>query len=279
MPRFSNKVAIITGSSNGIGRATAIILAKDGAKVTITGRNAERLEETRQQLLAAGISADNINAVVADITSSDGRNQLINSTIQKFGQLDILINNAGAGFNDPTGVTGIRQSIELFDKTINVNLKSVIELTQLARPYLEKTQGDIVNVSSIASGPQAHASFSYYSMAKAALDQFSRNAAIELIEHGIRVNCVNPGAVDTGFMGAMDIPDAAKNKVYDFMLADKHSLPVRKMGKPEDIGHLIAFLADKTVSSYIIGQTITADGGTTLINAMNSHDFVEMLLK
>ncbi|CAI5437934.1 unnamed protein product [Caenorhabditis angaria] len=275
MPRFSNKVAIITGSSNGIGRATAIILAKDGAKVTITGRNAERLEETKQQLLAAGVSADNINSVVADVTTSAGQNQIINSTIQKFGQLDILINNAGAAFNDPTGVTGIRQNIELFDKTININLKSVIKLTQLARPYLEKTQGDIRYRNLNFSTPPSPTT----PIAKAALGQFSRNAAIELIEHGIRVNCVNPGSVDTGFMGAMDIPDAAKNKVYDFMMTDKHSLPVRKIGKPEDIGHLIAFLADKTVSSYIIGQTITADGGTTLINAMNSHDFFEMLQK
>ena len=98
MSRFSGKTVIITGSSNGIGRSAALIFAKDGAQVTITGRHAERLEETRQQLLKAGVPAGNINSVVADVTESSGQDQIINSTLAKFGKIDILVRVYSSGF-------------------------------------------------------------------------------------------------------------------------------------------------------------------------------------
>ncbi|CAI5437937.1 unnamed protein product [Caenorhabditis angaria] len=277
MARFSNKVAIITGSSNGIGRATAIILAKDGAKVTITGRNAERLEETKQQIIAAGIGSENINVIVGDITTTEIQDKIINSTIEKFGKINILVNNAGAPFMDSVGTLGFSQDISIYDSTFELNLRSIVILTQKARPYLEATKGEIINVSSITSGPQAHSGIPFYSMSKAALDQFTRNIAIELIPFGVRVNCVNPGLVVTGFPQAMGTPLEASKTIYDFMGSNRDCIPIGKTADPSDIGNIIAFLADRSQSFYIVGQTIQADGGTTLIMAMNTHNLMELL--
>ncbi|CAI5437935.1 unnamed protein product [Caenorhabditis angaria] len=277
MSRFTNKVAIITGSSNGIGRATAIILAKDGAKVTITGRNAERLEETKQELLGAGISADNINSVAVDVTTSAGQDQLINSTIQKFGKLDILVNNAGTGVADPSGTTGISQNISIYDKTFELNVRSVIELTQKAKPHLIESKGEIVNVSSIGSGPQSHPDLPFYSMSKAAIDQFTRNIAIELAKKDVRVNSVNPGLVQTGIMQAMGAPTQISDKLYEYLGSNRDCIPIGRHGYPEDIANIIAFLADREASFYIVGQTIKADGGSTLVMAMNTHNLTDLL--
>ncbi|CAI5437936.1 unnamed protein product [Caenorhabditis angaria] len=277
MPRFSNKVAIITGSSNGIGRATAIILAKDGAKVTITGRNAERLEETKQQIIEAGIDSKNINSIVGDLTSIEIQDKLINTTIQKFGQIDILINNAGAAIIDPTGSTGIDQNVSIYDKTFELNVRSIIELTQKAKAHLIASKGEIISVSSIASGPEAHSQFPYYSMSKAALDQFTRNIAIELVKSGVRVNCVNPGLVKTGIIQATGAPTEVSDKLYEFLGSNPDCVPIGRVGQPEDIANLIAFLADRSASFYIIGQTIKADGGSSLMLAMNTHNLTDFL--
>ncbi|KAF1749884.1 hypothetical protein GCK72_016429 [Caenorhabditis remanei] len=275
MSRFSGKTVIITGSSNGIGRSAALIFAKDGAQVTITGRHAERLEETRQQLLKAGVPAGNINVVVADVTESSGQDQIINTTLSKFGKIDILVNNAGANLADGTSNTD--QPVSLYEKTFKVNFQAVIELTQKTKEHLIKTKGEIVNVSSIVAGPQAHPGYPYYACAKAALDQYTRCTAIDLIQYGVRVNSVSPGVVATGFMNAMGLPDAASQKLYDFMGSKKECVPVGYSGRPEEIANVIVFLADRNLSSYIIGQSIVADGGSTLVMGMQAHDLMGIL--
>lgn len=149
------------GSSNGIGRAAAVLFAKEGAKVTITGRNAHRLEETRQQILAAGVAEENVNVVVADVTTTAGQDELISTTLTKFGKVDILVNNAGAAIPDSEGKTGTAQSIENYDATLKLNLRSVVELTKKLVPQLTETKGDIVNISSIASGPRSVSHFTF----------------------------------------------------------------------------------------------------------------------
>ncbi|CAL2044237.1 unnamed protein product [Caenorhabditis brenneri] len=277
MPRFSGKTVIITGSSNGIGRSAALLFAQDGANVTITGRNADRLEETRQLLLKSGISEKNINSVVADVTTPEGQEQLIKTTLDKFGKIDILVNNAGAAISDSTGVTGTDQSIEVYHKTLQLNLQAVIQMTQKAKPHLVAAKGEIVNVSSIVAGPQAQPEFMYYAIAKAALDQYTRSTAIDLIQHGIRVNSVSPGVVATGFTNAMGMPDQASQKFYNFMASHKECIPAGFSGRPEDIANIILFLADRNLSSYIIGQSIVADGGSTLVMGCQVHDLKAMM--
>lgn len=272
MARFTDKVAIVTGSSNGIGRATAVLLASEGAKVTITGRDSERLEESKRAILKAGVSENNVNSVVADITSSDGQDLLISSTLQKFGKIDILINNAGANIPDANGKTRTEGGIDTFLKMFQLNLQSVVEMTQKIRPHLAKTRGEIVNVSSIAAGPAAQPQGPYYSSAKAALDQYSRSAAIDLIAEGIRINVVQPGFVETGFSTvARGLNDDESSKFYSSMGSQPHCIPVGFCAQPEHIASVIAFLADRKASEYIVGQTITADGGSTLVLGFHAH--------
>ncbi|CAA98264.1 DeHydrogenases, Short chain [Caenorhabditis elegans] len=275
MARFSGKSVIITGSSNGIGRSAAVIFAKEGAQVTITGRNEDRLEETKQQILKAGVPAEKINAVVADVTEASGQDDIINTTLAKFGKIDILVNNAGANLADGTANTD--QPVELYQKTFKLNFQAVIEMTQKTKEHLIKTKGEIVNVSSIVAGPQAHSGYPYYACAKAALDQYTRCTAIDLIQHGVRVNSVSPGAVATGFMGAMGLPETASDKLYSFIGSRKECIPVGHCGKPEEIANIIVFLADRNLSSYIIGQSIVADGGSTLVMGMQTHDLMSVL--
>uniref|UniRef100_A0A1I7UBD3 Oxidoreductase, short chain dehydrogenase/reductase family protein n=1 Tax=Caenorhabditis tropicalis TaxID=1561998 RepID=A0A1I7UBD3_9PELO len=274
MARFTGKVAIVTGSSNGIGRGTAILFAQEGAKVTITGRNAQRLEETKQEILKSGVPEDNVLAVVADLASEKGQDELIDSTIQQFGRLDILVNNAGTAFLDSQGRTGLDQDVSDFDK---INMRSVVTLTQKAKKYLIESKGEIVNVSSVAAGPQAHSDMMYYGMSKAALDQFTRSTAINLIQHGVRVNAVSPGAVATGIGEAMGLPPGAMEKMMSFFESRKECIPCGKIAQPVDIANIIAFLADRKLSSYIIGQSIVADGGSTLVMGTQAHNLMEVI--
>ncbi|CAL2040255.1 unnamed protein product [Caenorhabditis brenneri] len=272
MGRFSGKVAIVTGSSNGIGRATAVLLASEGAKVTITGRDSARLEETRQAILKEGVPEDNVNAIVVDVTSPDGQDLLISSTVSKFGKLDILINNAGANIPDASGKTRSNASIENLQKMFQLNLQSVVEMTQKARPHLAKTRGEIVNISSIGAGPSAQPQSVYYSTAKAALDQYSRCVAIDLISEGIRVNVVQPGLVSTGFStAARGLSADDSEKFYNSMGKKPHCIPAGYCGQPEHLASVIAFLADRKASEYIVGQTIVADGGTSLVLGMHTE--------
>ncbi|CAI2354976.1 unnamed protein product [Caenorhabditis sp. 36 PRJEB53466] len=267
------KVAIVTGSSNGIGRATAVLLASEGAKVTITGRDSGRLQESKEAILKAGVPETNVNVVVADVVSPDGQDLLISSTVAKFGKIDILINNAGANIPDAQGRTGTSSGIDTYQKIFNLNVQSVIELTQKARSYLAKSRGEIVNVSSIAAGPSAQPSAPYYASAKAALDQYSRSAAIDLISEGIRVNVVRPGFVSTGFsIVSRGFNNEQSDSFYNSLGADPHSIPAGFAAQPEHIAKVIAFLADRDSSEYIVGQTIVADGGTTLVSGFHAHN-------
>lgn len=274
--RFEGKVVIVTGSSQGIGRATAVFFAQEGARVTITGRDSKALEETKKAVLEVIGSEDKINVVIADITNSDGCDQLVNSTIEKFGRLDVLVNNAGAAFADENGKGEVEVSIESYQKTFDINVKCIIELIQKCRNHLISAKGEVVNVSSIAGGPHANTNFAYYCMAKSALDSMTRCFAIDLINHGVRVNSVSPGIVATHFLNALGIPDEGVKKCYDYYTKHRDIIPSGGPGKPEEIAQVIGFLADRKMSSYIVGQSIIADGGTSLIMGMNCHDLSDV---
>ncbi|CAO4378326.1 unnamed protein product [Caenorhabditis nigoni] len=277
MSRFSGKVALVTGSSSGIGRATAILFAQDGAKVTITGSNTKRLEETRQDILKSGIPEDHVLAIPADLAKNEDQDKLVNETINKFGQLDILVNNAGTAFPDAQGRIGLDQDVSDLDRTMQINMRSVVTLTQKAREHLIKAKGEIINVSSVAGGQHAMYDWLFYAMAKSALDQFTRSASIGLIAHGVRVNSVSPGIVLTGINEAMGLPEGTFEKMTAFYESKKECIPCGKAAQPIDIANVIAFLADRKLSSYIIGQSIVADGGTSLIMGMQAHDMMSIL--
>lgn len=275
MPRFQDKVVIVTGSSSGIGAATALLFAKEGARVTITGRKQDKLQEVHDSIVAAGVPEDRILTIVGDLTDEGIQKRLINDTVGRWGHLDVLVNNAGANMNG--GKVGFEADDDAYVKTMQVNLRSVIQLVRLARPHLVSSKGEIVNISSIAGLKFASKLAPYYAIAKAGLDQFTRALAIDLIEQGVRVNGVSPGLVKTNFMENSGLNKEQSEKVYDFYCSRRGALPRGSAADPAEIANVIAFLADRAASSFIVGQMIVADGGTSLVVGLATFDFASIL--
>lgn len=180
---FNGKVVLITGASSGIGAGAARHLAQQGAKVAIVGRNEKRLNEVAEEIKKSGLARP--LAIVADVTKDAER--IVDETIKQFEKLDVLINNAGIGKQDNV----IDADLSEFDRIFDTNIRSVIKLTKLCVPHLEKTKGNVVNVSSDAGLKPVEYLMSYC-MSKAALNQFTRCSALDLAPKGIRVNAINP---------------------------------------------------------------------------------------
>uniref|UniRef100_A0A914UTQ2 Uncharacterized protein n=1 Tax=Plectus sambesii TaxID=2011161 RepID=A0A914UTQ2_9BILA len=262
MTYFEGKVVIVTGSSTGIGRATAELFAKRGAKVTITGRSAESLEITRQLCeKAAGGNADKILSIIADVTKEEDTKRIIAETVNKFGQLDVLINNAGAATMSGYQDCHFTRPLEVFDYVMNLNARSLIALDQEAIPHLKKTKGNIVNVSSVA-GFRAFPMMAYYCMAKAANDQLNRVLAIDLAKEGIRVNTISPGPVRTEFTARNGMPDAVRDWMEENYI--KPHTPLGRSATSEEMATVIAFLANNDEARFVTGQMLVADGGISI---------------
>uniref|UniRef100_A0A0N5AVW5 3-oxoacyl-[acyl-carrier-protein] reductase n=1 Tax=Syphacia muris TaxID=451379 RepID=A0A0N5AVW5_9BILA len=247
MGRFSGKVVIVTGSSNGIGRGTAELFARDGAKVTITGRDAKALQVTKDECLKAGAKNEDLLEILGDITHEEIQDKLINETLKKFGRLDVLVNNHGSVFseNDAEG----NLMLDAFDKTFNLNCRSIVAMCIKTIPHLKKTKGCIVNTSSLASSLTSDMSISY-AVSKAALDHLTRNLAVRLSKDGIRVNAALQALTLKG-------------------------IPLGRIGMPKDIAEMITFLADNDKAGFITGQTMAVDGGTLLLNCLSNVDVPE----
>jgi NAD(P)-dependent dehydrogenase (short-subunit alcohol dehydrogenase family) len=248
---FANKVVVITGASSGIGAGAAVHLSSLGAKVVLTGRNEENLKKVAEKCKSE------VLAIVSDVTVEADRVTLIEETIKRFGQIDVLVNNAGIGEVGP--FTSF--SMEKYDSVMNTNLRSVFHLSQLATPHLIKTKGNIVNISSVG-GLRPFAGFTAYCMTKAALDHFTKCLALELAPSGVRVNSVNPAFIDTNFAMRMGISEAAYK---DILAKAVQNHPIGRTGTIEDTATAIAFLACNNTSSFITGTLLAVDGGS-LIN-------------
>ncbi|GMR32149.1 hypothetical protein PMAYCL1PPCAC_02344, partial [Pristionchus mayeri] len=271
MSFFAGKSVIVTGSSNGIGRGTAKLFAAQGAKVTITGRNEEALKVTKKECLSAGAKEEDILEIISDVGDESVPSMIVQKTVEKFGALDVLVNNAGICLMDPDeGKLYIEAPIPLFDQMMKVNLRAVVLFTQAAVPHLEKAKGAIVNVSSIAGFPFAMQKDIYYAVTKAGLDQLTVQTAADLIKKGIRVNSVNPGIIDTDIWAKLGLSNEQVQKALDMWGTDLSQIPIGRYGTPEDIGKVILFLSDRTQSEFIIGQRIVVDGGTLLMNTLLS---------
>uniref|UniRef100_A0AC35FE84 SDR family oxidoreductase n=1 Tax=Panagrolaimus sp. PS1159 TaxID=55785 RepID=A0AC35FE84_9BILA len=188
------------------------------------------------------------------VTEEKTLKALIDETVSKFGKIDVLINNVGIANKE--GIQNPR-SMENLDYVLDVNLKSVIALTELAIPHLEKTKGNIVNVSSIGS-QKTSTSVPYYCIAKAGLDHFARNYAAILAPKGIRVNNLNPGGTSTAFMSRHGIPQEAIDKAVK-----NYSIPLGRWASPSEMGEFLVFMASEK-ASYMTGQCINVDGGTLI---------------
>lgn len=246
---MTNKVAIVTGASSGIGRATAVLLAKNGADVVALGRNESELNSVRD---AARDGNGSVKIHLGDITETSEVDRLISETADHFGRIDVLVNAAGIIKSGNIENT----TLDDWDKMMNINLRSVFYVTQMCVPHLEATKGNIVNVSSV-TGTRAFPNVLAYCVSKAAIDQLTRCTALELAPKGIRVNAVNPGVVITNLhkRGGMNDEDYEK-----FLENARNTHPIGRPGKPEEVAELINFLVSDR-ASWITGVTYAIDGG------------------
>lgn len=256
---FTDKVVIITGSSSGIGAACAVHFIRLGAKVIITGRNEDNLLEIKAKCINEVLQhrKPDILSIAADVNVEKDRKKIIDETVKKFGKIDVLVNNAGVGENGDINTTTLDQ----FDNVMNTNVRSVFHLTQLAVPHLIKTQGNIVNISSVA-GPRQFPNLLAYCMSKAAIDQFTKCVALELAPKNVRVNAVNPAFIVTNFHKRLGMDDETYEKFKD-RAKETHALG--RAGTVEETSKAIAFLANNQESSFITGTCMLVDGGKAIM--------------
>ncbi len=249
--KLQNKVALVTGGTSGIGRASAIALAKAGAKVVVSGRRETEGQETVLQIEAAGGEA---LFVKADVSNEADVINLVNKTVEKFGGLHIAFNNAGVE-GHPAPITQVTS--EDYQHVFDINVKGVLlSLKHEVPAMLKSGGGSIINTSSVA-GLVGMANVSVYVASKHAVIGITKSVALELAKQNIRVNAVSPAAIQTDmferFTGGADT-DAGK------YLANLH--PVGRVGVSDEIANPVVFLASDD-SSFITGQSLTIDGGFT----------------
>lgn len=240
---------MVTGASSGIGKATAILFANKGATVVAVGRNEKELTSLGKSVKS---KSGSIKPHLADITEMSQIERLVSETIHNHGQIDVLVNSAGIIRNGTIETT----KLDEWDKMFNINLRSVFVLIQKFLPHLIESKGNIVNVSSVA-GTRSFPNILAYGVSKAALDQMTRSAALELASKGVRVNAVNPGVVVTNIhkRGGMD-----EDAYAAFLERSKETHPIGRVGTPSEVAELIYFLASDK-ASWITGATYAIDGG------------------
>jgi NAD(P)-dependent dehydrogenase (short-subunit alcohol dehydrogenase family) len=246
---MQEKVAIVTGASSGIGRATALLFAERGIKVVGIGRNEKELTAVRQE---AKEKNGVLRTHLADIQENSQVERMVIETVEAFGGIDVLVNAAGIITNGSIETT----TLDEWDKMMNINLRSVFFMMQKCVPHLEKTRGNIVNVSSV-TGVRAFPNVLAYCVSKAAVDQLTRCSALELAPKGIRVNAVNPGVVVTNIhkRGGMD-----EEKYEQFLEHSKTTHPLGRVGEAREVAELIYFLSSES-AAWITGVTYEIDGG------------------
>jgi NAD(P)-dependent dehydrogenase (short-subunit alcohol dehydrogenase family) len=243
--RFEGKVVVITGGNSGIGLATAKLFHDEGAKVAISGRDQKTLDEA-VKIIGAGTLA-----VKADVAKLADIDSFYSQAAAKFGKFDVIFANAGVAKFAPASAT----SEQLFDETFDINVKGLYFTLQKALPHLNDNAGIVLNASVVST--KGSPATTVYSASKAAVRSLARTFAAELVERGIRVNVVSPGPITTPIFGRTGLPQAA---IDDFANHVKASVPMKRFGTPEEVGHAVLFLASSE-ASYITGVDLNVDGG------------------
>jgi len=243
--KLVNKVALVTGASSGIGQATAIELAKEGANIAANYfHNKEGVEETCRRIEEVGRKCISIKA---DVTKIDQVKEMVEKVLQEFGGVDILVNNSG-GIIKRSYIAEMPE--KLWDDMLDLNLKSIFLCSKEIIPHMiERKGGAIINLSSIAARTGGGRGAVSYAAAKAGVDGFTKGLAKELVDYGIRVNAIAPGIINTPF-----------HKDPDVLAQLKEMIPMKRLGKPEEVAKLVVFLASED-ASYITGRIFDVSGG------------------
>jgi NAD(P)-dependent dehydrogenase (short-subunit alcohol dehydrogenase family) len=242
---FSNKTFVITGATSGIGKATALKALQCNANVSVVARREKKLNEIFSPFR-------NTEIIAADLTNENDRKNIVEKTISRFNGIDVLVNAAGI-----IGMGSIENtSLDAWDRMLDINLRSLFRLTQLALPSLIERKGNIVNVSSV-TGIRAFPNVLSYCVSKAGVDQLTRCVALELAPKGVRVNAINPGVVVTNLHKTSGMNEETYQQ---FLEHSKSTHPLGRVGAPEEVAELILFLASEN-AGWITGETIAIDGG------------------
>jgi len=252
MPSLEGKVALVTGSTSGIGRGIAEHFAALGARVVVHGRSEARAREVADRLARAGHDAA---FVVGDLAQVDACRRIVRFTVERFGGVDVLVNNAAStarGYVEDAPV-------ELWDAMMAINLRAPFRLMRAAAPHLAARKGSIVNVSSV-NGLRSFAGVLAYHVSKAGVDQLTRCAALELAPLGVRVNAVNPGVTVTNLHRRSGM---GEQQYAAFLERSKTTHPLGRPGNPGEIASMILYLASDQ-AGWMTGETIPIDGGRHL---------------
>jgi 3-oxoacyl-[acyl-carrier protein] reductase len=248
MTNFNGRVAIVTGAGQGIGRGVALCLARAGANIVVNDAVQERITRTVAEVEALGVQALGVSA---SVTSASEVDRLVQATLSRFGKVDILVNNAGV-----VVIKSIADQTEAdWDKVLNVNLKGVFLCChRVVQEMIKQKRGAIVNIASIAA-------FHYtvphvpYAASKAGVVALTRDLAYEVARHGVRVNAIAPGPIETPMMGSALTPQQKESYAKQ--------VPLGRLGQPEDIGNAAVFLVSDE-ASFVTGATLPVSGGTDL---------------
>jgi NAD(P)-dependent dehydrogenase (short-subunit alcohol dehydrogenase family) len=243
--RFEGKTVVITGGNSGIGLATAKLFHEEGAKVAISGRDQKTLDGAVKTI------GNGTLGVKADVSKAGDIDKFYAQVKEKLGKIDVLFANAGIAKFAPAADS----SEQLFDETFDINVKGLYFTVQKALPLLNDNAGIILNSSVVST--KGYVGSSIYAATKAAVRSLARTFAAELVDRGIRVNVVSPGPIETPILSKGGMPQAA---VDDFAENVKNRVPMKRLGKPEEVGHAVLFLAGSD-ASYITGVDLNVDGG------------------
>ena len=263
---LQDRIAVVTGSSAGIGRAIAGALADEGAAVVLSARGAERLEETRAALTSAGAM---VEAVVADVSTAAGATEVIQAAIHRFGRIDILVNNAG-GSPGPAGFLALAD--EDWQRAFDDNLMSAVRCARAAIPHMqEQGGGRIINIAS-TSAHQPDVIVCHYNAAKAGLVNLSKTLAMSFAKDRILVNCVCPGLTRTPAVertarrrlaeAGHVVEHLGGDEAIDMYFGPRRPIPLGRIGEPHDVAGIVVFLSSDA-ASWITGTRIDVDGGWT----------------
>jgi len=241
---LTGKVALVTGAAQGIGKAVALMLARNGADIVVSDVNVEKAQETSQEIQSLGRKA---LALKVDVSRPDDVDRMVQTIVEQLGKIDILINNAGIARDKLI----LRMTEEDWDAVLDVNLKGTFNCTKaVVRHMMKQRSGRIVNIASVV-GEMGNAGQANYAASKAGVIGLTKTIAREFAQRGITVNAIAPGYIQTPMTDAL--PEKAKEEL-------KRMIPMERLGQPEDVAQAALFLVSEA-SSYITGQVLNVNGG------------------